>query len=91
MQAKEVSDRKQWRIISLVFCFRYGVGYHLTLVKGESCNQNALTSLILNHVPSAQLLSSVGAEIEFLLSSEHGSAFESLFQEIESKLITTKQ
>ena len=64
---------------------RYGVGYHLTLVKNENCNQNAVTSLIVNHVPDAQLLSSVGAEMEFVLSSEHSHGFEVLFQEIESK------
>lgn len=69
----------------LFLLLRYGVGYHLTLVKKENCNENAVTSLIINHVPSAQLLSSVGAEMEFVLSSEHSSGFEALFQEIESK------
>lgn len=54
-------------------------------MKKENCNENAVTSLIINHVPSAQLLSSVGAEMEFVLSSEHSSGFEALFQEIESK------
>ena len=69
---------------------RYGVGYHLTLVKKEGCNQNAVTSLIVSHVPNAQLLSSVGAEMEFLLSSEHSSGFERLFQEIEGKDFVVK-
>ena len=69
---------------------RYGVGYHLTLVKKEECNQNSVTSLIVNHVPDAQLLSSVGAEMEFVLSSEHSNGFETLFQEIESKLQSRK-
>ena len=55
-------------------------------MKKEDCNENAVTSLIMNRVPSAQLLSSVGAEMEFVLSSEHSSGFEALFQEIESKL-----
>ena len=54
-------------------------------MKKENCNQNSVTSLILSHVPNAQLLSSVGAEMEFVLSSEHSSGFETLFQEIESK------
>ena len=61
------------------------MGYHLTLVKSENCNQTAVTSLVLNYVPSAQVLSSVGAELEFVLSSEHGNAFQGLFLEIESK------
>jgi len=38
-----------------------------------------------DRVPDAQLLSSVGAEMEFVLSSEHSHGFETLFQEIESK------
>ncbi|XP_015769367.1 PREDICTED: ATP-binding cassette sub-family A member 3-like [Acropora digitifera] len=71
---------------SLFLKSRYGVGYHLTLVKNEGCNQNAVTSLIISHVPNAQLLSSVGAEMEFLLSGEHSSGFERLFQEIEDKM-----
>ncbi|XP_067040088.1 phospholipid-transporting ATPase ABCA3-like [Acropora muricata] len=71
---------------SLFLKSRYGVGYHLTLVKKEGCNQNAVTSLIVSHVPNAQLLSSVGAEMEFLLSGEHSSGFERLFQEIEDKM-----
>lgn len=71
---------------SLFLKSRYGVGYHLTLVKKENCNQNAVTSLVMNYVPNAQLLSSVGAEMEFVLSSENSSGFESLFQEIENKM-----
>ncbi|XP_073229976.1 phospholipid-transporting ATPase ABCA3-like [Porites lutea] len=71
---------------SLFLKSRYGVGYHLTLVKKEECNQNSVTSLIVNHVPDAQLLSSVGAEMEFVLSSEHSNGFETLFQEIENKM-----
>ena len=53
-------------------------------MKKENCNQNSVTSLIVNHVPNAELLSSVGAEMEFVLSGEHSSGFETLFQEIES-------
>ncbi|KAJ7352721.1 hypothetical protein OS493_034326 [Desmophyllum pertusum] len=71
---------------SLFLKSRYGVGYHLTLVKNANCNQNAVTSLIIDHVPSAELLSSVGAEMEFVLSSEHSSGFETLFQEIENRM-----
>ena len=54
-------------------------------MKKEDCNQNSVISLIMNHVPNAQLLSSVGAEMEFVLSSEYSHCFETLFQEIESK------
>ena len=68
----------------LWFC-RYGVGYHLTLVKKESYDQEAITSLVKRHVPTAEIISCVGAEIQFVLSSESSQSFEALFYELESK------
>lgn len=67
-----------------LFC-RYGVGYHLTLVKKESSDQEAITNLVKQHVPTAEVISSVGAEIQFVLSSESSQSFEALFLELESK------
>ena len=61
------------------------MGYHLILVKKEECDVNAVTRMIMNYVPSAQLLSSVGAEMEFVLNGEDSRHFEKLFQEVESK------
>lgn len=73
----------------LLRCFdsvcRYGVGYHLTLVKKESCDQDAITNLVKGHVPTAEIISAVGAEIQFVLSSESSQNFEALFVELESK------
>jgi len=37
---------------SLFLKSRYGVGYHLTLVKKKNCNQNAVTSLIVSPMHS---------------------------------------
>lgn len=68
------------------YCCRYGVGYHLTLVKKESCDQDAITNLVKHYVPTAEIISSVGAEIQFVLSSESSQNFEALFYEMESKL-----
>ena len=64
---------------------RYGVGYHLTLVKRERCDQDTVTNLVKHHVPTAEIVSSVGAELQFVLSSEHAQQFEILFSELESK------
>ena len=71
--------------IEFLLLLRYGVGYHLTLVKNEQCDVNAVTRMIMNYVPSAQLLSSVGAEMEFVLNREDSRHFETLFLEVESK------
>ena len=65
--------------------FRYGVGYHLTLVKKDSCDQDAITNLVKHHVPTAEIISAVGTEIQFVLSSESSQNFEALFWELESK------
>lgn len=69
----------------VIFMSRYGVGYHLTLVKRESCDQDAVTKLVKHYVPTAEIVSSVGAELQFVLSSEHAQQFEILFSELESK------
>ena len=60
------------------------MGYHLTLIKKESCDQDAITNLIKGHVPTAEMISAVGAEIQFVLSSENSQKFEALFLELES-------
>ncbi|KAL9959228.1 hypothetical protein ACROYT_G036325 [Oculina patagonica] len=71
---------------SLFLKSRYGVGYHLTLVKKESYDQEAIANLVKQHVPTAEIISSVGAEIQFVLSSESSQNFEALFFELENKM-----
>ena len=55
------------------------------MVKKESYDQEAITSLVKRHVPTAEIISCVGAEIQFVLSSESSQSFEALFFELESK------
>lgn len=62
-----------------IFDIRYGVGYYLMLVKNENCNQNVVISLIVKYVLDVQLFSSVGVEMEFVLSSEYFCGFEVFF------------
>ncbi|XP_048579731.1 phospholipid-transporting ATPase ABCA3 isoform X2 [Nematostella vectensis] len=69
---------------SLFLKSRYGVGYHLTLVKKEDCDDNAIINAVRETVPSAQVLSNVGAEIEFVLNGEASKDFESLFVKLEN-------
>lgn len=64
---------------------RFGVGYHLTLVKNPSCSVARLTSAIQSFAPSAHVLSDVGAELTFILRKKESSSFPALFQELESR------
>lgn len=47
-----------------------GAGYHMTLVKEAQCDPEAITRLVWQHVPSATLESSAGAELSFILPKE---------------------
>ncbi|CAH3155544.1 unnamed protein product [Porites evermanni] len=71
---------------SLFLKSRYGVGYHLTLVKRESCDQDVISSLVKSHVPKAEIISAVGTEIQFVLPSESSQNFETLFSGLENNL-----
>ncbi|CAH3155546.1 unnamed protein product, partial [Porites evermanni] len=71
---------------SLFLKSRYGVGYHLTLVKRESCDEDAISNLVKSYVPKAEIISAVGTEIQFVLTSESSQNFEALFSELENNL-----
>ena len=63
---------------------RYGVGYHLTLVKDsvdmtDSQVEN-LTTFIQSHVSSAECHSNVGSELSYLLNASQVGAFSDLFE-----------
>ncbi|KAM7436905.1 hypothetical protein ABFA07_013407 [Porites harrisoni] len=71
---------------SLFLKSRYGVGYHLTLVKRESCDQDVISNLVKSHVPKAEIISAVGTEIQFVLPGESSQNFEALFSKFENNL-----
>ncbi|XP_074055105.1 phospholipid-transporting ATPase ABCA3-like [Macrotis lagotis] len=70
---------------SLFLKHKYGAGYHMTIVKGPTCNTEEISNLILNHVPGATVESNVGAELSYILPKESSNKFESLFTELEEK------
>ncbi|XP_031559324.1 ATP-binding cassette sub-family A member 3-like isoform X2 [Actinia tenebrosa] len=70
---------------SLFLKSRYGVGYHLTLVKDREFNENMTINAVKRFVPSAEILSNVGAELEMVLNKEAAKSFESLFLDLETK------
>lgn len=45
---------------SLFLKKRYGVGYHMVMVKDQSCNPADVNNVIVKYVPTAQLESNIG-------------------------------
>jgi hypothetical protein len=70
---------------SLFLKSRYGVGYHLTLVKGRSCDTGRLSELIKSTVPGSQLASDVSAELTFLLPFTSSQHFPTLLDTLETQ------
>ncbi|KAG6587048.1 ATP-binding Cassette (ABC) Superfamily [Phytophthora cinnamomi] len=75
---------------SLFLKNRFGAGYNFTLVKSSDpaapCKEAQLQSLITERVPSAKVLSNVGAEIAFQLPLDSTASFPTLFEELDSKM-----
>ncbi|KAK6172501.1 hypothetical protein SNE40_016137 [Patella caerulea] len=61
----------------------YGSGYHLVIVKSETCDVSAVTELVQTHIPLATLESEISAEISYLLPNEASPKFSTLFRDIE--------
>src|SRR3546814_16307602 len=56
---------------SLFLKGKYGVGYTLTIVRKEGVNHVAdIEKVVMSYVPTAEVLSNVGAEFSFRLRSE---------------------
>ncbi len=45
---------------SLFLKNKYGVGYHMVMVKADNCKVDSITKLVLQHVPTAKLENDVG-------------------------------
>ena len=71
-----------------VCVFRYGVGYHLTLVKTPSCDTRQLSDLITSTVPGAKLATDVSAELTFLLPFTSSQYFPTLLDTLEREHYT---
>uniref|UniRef100_H3GK29 ABC transporter domain-containing protein n=1 Tax=Phytophthora ramorum TaxID=164328 RepID=H3GK29_PHYRM len=75
---------------SLFLKNRYGAGYNFTLVKSSDpaapCKETQLQSLVTSRVPTAKVLSNVGAEIAFQLPLDSTTSFPLLFEELDEKM-----
>lgn len=64
----------------------FGVGYNLTIVKKPDCDEDKLENTILAHIPSASLLTNVGAEMTYQLPFNTSDKFVALFTEFDDNL-----
>ncbi len=62
---------------------RYGVGYHMVVVKEAECDSAKVTHLVTSLVQGAEQVTDVGAELSYVLPSSASSSFPSLFEALE--------
>jgi hypothetical protein len=64
-----------WSYDSTLLQSKFGVGYNIVMSKTPSCQADVVTQLVKQHVPQADLLSSVGTELAFRLPIDASSQF----------------
>ena len=64
---------------------RYGVGYHMTMVKEPKCDSQVVTDLVKRIVNGAKQVTDVGAELSFILPSQSSSYFPNLFDTLDGE------
>lgn len=69
---------------------RFGVGYHLTLVKEDECDTTKVFGFVQSAIPNAILADDVGSEITVILPTTSTSQFPQLFTELENSQQTLR-
>ena len=64
---------------------RYGIGYHMTIVKDRSCDSSQVEKLVRSLVPKAEQVTDVGAELSYILPSSATPSFPELFDRLETE------
>jgi ABC-type multidrug transport system ATPase subunit len=62
---------------------RFGVGYHMTLVKTPSCDVSKVERLITSSVAGSKMVGNVSSELSFILPRDQSTAFPELFGSLE--------
>ncbi|KAM5135852.1 ABC-type organic anion transporter ABCA8-like [Mantella aurantiaca] len=65
---------------------KWGIGYHLRVQMTPSCDTEAITSLIKQHVSSAKLTTQNVEDLMFTLPFENMDAFPALFTDLEGQV-----
>ncbi|XP_031243974.1 ATP-binding cassette sub-family A member 3-like isoform X2 [Mastomys coucha] len=63
----------------------YGVGYHLVIVKTPDSDDEKISQLIMDYIPTAKMETNVAAELSFILPKEHTHRFAELFTDLEER------
>ena len=66
---------------------RYGVGYHMVVVKEPSCDSANVNGIVTSLVPGGKKLTDVGTELSFILPSNSSEHFPQLFDSLEGKSV----
>ena len=74
-----------YQVHFILFLIRYGVGYHLTIVKDDSCDPSQVERAVKSVVSDAEKSTDVGAELSYILPSSATRSFPQLFDELEAK------
>ncbi|KAG2819643.1 hypothetical protein PC112_g12108 [Phytophthora cactorum] len=65
---------------------QFGVGYNLTIVKEENCDDSKVIDFVSRYIPSSRVLSNVGTEIAFQLPLDSSSQFPTMFRKMDESL-----
>ncbi|XP_034369621.1 phospholipid-transporting ATPase ABCA3-like [Arvicanthis niloticus] len=65
----------------------YGVGYHLVIVKTPDSDDEKISQLIKDYIPTAKMETNVAAELSFILPKEHTHRFADLFTDLEGRQV----
>ncbi|KAJ8728130.1 hypothetical protein PYW08_016515 [Mythimna loreyi] len=63
----------------------YGIGYKMTIVKGENCIADDVTKFFRNYVPDIKENTNIGSELTYILPSDNVSKFPKMLKEFEAK------
>uniref|UniRef100_A0A8C6G230 ATP binding cassette subfamily A member 6 n=1 Tax=Moschus moschiferus TaxID=68415 RepID=A0A8C6G230_MOSMO len=62
---------------------RWGLGYHLSLYRSETCDPGKITSLINHHIPDAKLKMESKEKLVYTLPAERTNKFPDLFGDLD--------
>jgi len=79
-----VEGRLQCSGSSLFLKSKYGIGYHMTLIKDSHCITSVIENLVKSIIPFAEMKTDLGMELCFILPVNLTSKFSSLFEILEN-------
>ncbi|XP_020856565.1 ATP-binding cassette sub-family A member 10-like [Phascolarctos cinereus] len=68
---------------SLFLKKKWGIGYHLSLQRNESCDTERITSLIKHHIPDAKLTAKSEEKLVYTLPLERTALFPDLYSDLD--------